>query len=74
MAEKDSIEFMKKMWQSKAVKSYKRKKMNTSENGTPASKTSKKSSLLLLDDMELDSDGELLKSFLFLTYLERKGT
>lgn len=53
MAERDSIKFMKTMWQGKAVKAYKRRKMNTSDtSGTP----DKKGSLLLLDDMELDSE------------------
>lgn len=58
MAEKDSIKFMKTMWQDKAVTAYKRKKMNTSESGTPKAPSNKKRSLLLLDDMELDSDGD----------------
>lgn len=37
MAEKDSIKFMKKMWGKKAVKAYKRRKMNSDTVGTPSS-------------------------------------
>ena len=59
MTEKDSIQRMVTVWQPKAVKSYKRRRMASADtSGTPkslATSSDKKSSLLLLDDMELDS-------------------
>lgn len=54
MAEKDGIKFMKKMWEKKAVKAYKRRKMNSSDTaGTPSSDKKRSS----LEDMELTSSG-----------------
>lgn len=60
MAEKDSIERMMVVWQPKAVTAYKRRKMNAADSsGTPKpSDHAKKRSLLLLDDMEIESDGK----------------
>ncbi|KAK3927489.1 Zinc finger CCHC domain-containing protein 8-like protein, partial [Frankliniella fusca] len=56
IAERDSIKFMKNMWQGKAVTAYKRRKMNTSDSSSTPGKHDKRGSLLLLDDMELDSE------------------
>lgn len=58
MAEKDSIKFMKRMWKEKAVKGYKRKRMNTSDTaGTPS--TPKNQSCPEI--MELDSNDKVVK-------------
>ena len=72
MSEKDSIERMMVVWQPKAVKAYKRRKMNDSSASLDTSTTpNKKRSLLLLDDMEIDSDGKFHSLTLFLFRLFR---
>ncbi|XP_034252102.1 zinc finger CCHC domain-containing protein 8 homolog [Thrips palmi] len=53
MAEKDSIKFMKKMWGKKAVKAYKRRKMNSSDTVATPSCDKKQSQS---EDVEPDSD------------------
>ncbi|KAJ1530584.1 hypothetical protein ONE63_005466 [Megalurothrips usitatus] len=64
MAEKDSINFLKTMWQPKAVKAYKRRKMNSLDtSGSSKDSKAKTRSLLLLDDMELDSEGAIISFF-----------